>query len=374
MEQNFYFERLLELKNNFSVKVIVGVRGSGKSTLLKTFAEKLRAEGVAAEEIIFIDCEENHRLKNFEQLYELIAERTAELEKFFLLIDELDRVAECEKTINALFVSAPAEIYVTGSSEVLAEKIAALLPQNCDVLKMYPLSFAEYAEKFPSDDDALRRYLNFGGFQVTLDADEKILPKLLRGVAYELLYDVAEKNSLSDLGYLRSLAKFVAHNVGKPFTVKSIAENNPLKVRNFLSTLMESGLFKKIPRYDIKAGEFIRGGDKFYCADNGIITALAEPDDTILMENAVCNELWRRGFAVSSGKFGAMNISFMATRGDEKIFIQVLPTSGDVSVRKCTRPLRALPDNAEKLLITIKPTKTFGGVKVITLRDFLLNL
>ena len=369
MEQNFYLERLRELQSNFSVKVIVGIRGAGKSTLLKTFAERLKLEGVAAEEIIFIDCEENSQLKNFQQLYELIAERTGELEKFFLLIDEVDRVDECEKTINALFVSAPAEIYLTGSSETLAEKISALLPQNCDVIKMYPPAFAECVENFPTESDALQRYLKFGGLPVTFGADENILPKFLRGVAYEMLYDIAEKNSLSDLGYLRRLTKFLARNVGKTFMIKDITENNPLKTRNFLSVLISSGLFRKISRFDIKADEFIKGGEKFYCADNGILSAFAEVDKMILTENAVCNELLQRGFSVSSGKFGAMNINFVAMRGDEKLFVQVLPPN--ISVRKCTRPLRALPEDAEKILISLTPVKSFGGVKVITLRDFL---
>lgn len=364
-------EKLYELKSNFSVKIITGVRGVGKSALLKTFAERLKSEGVAAEEIILIDCEENSRLKNFQQLYESVAERTSELEKFFLLIDEIDRVDECEKTINALFVSAPAEIYLTGSSEMLAEKIAALLPQNCDVIKMYPASFAECVENSSTEGDVLQRYLKFGGLPVTFGADENILPKLLRGVAYEILYETAEKNSLSDLGYLRRLTKFLACNAGKTFMVKSIAENNPPKVRNYLNVLTTAGLFIKIPRFDIKADEFIKGGEKFYCVDTGILAALAEVDDITLMENAVCNELLRRGFSVSSGKFGAMNINFVATRGDKKIFIQVLPPG--VSVRKCTRPLRALPEDAEKLLISLTPVKSFGGIKIITLRDFFLQ-
>lgn len=369
MEQNFYLEKLQELQDNFSVKVIFGIRSAGKSTLLKTFAERLRTKGVAAEEIIFIDCEENPRLKNFQQLYELVAERTAELEKFFLLIDELDRVAECEKAINALFVGAPAEIYVTTSTEVLAEKISALLPENCDVLKMYPLPFNECAKNFPNEENAFQHYLKFGSLPVTFGADENILPKLLRGVAFEILYDIAEKISLNDVSYLRRLTKFLAGNVGKTFIFKDITENNPLKFRNFLNVLTSAGLFRKISRFDIKANEFIKGGEKFYCADNGILSALAEVDETILAENAVCNELLRRGFAVSSGKFGSMNINFVATRGIEKIFIQILPKT--VSVRRCTRPLRALPEDAEKLLITLTPAKTFGGIRNITLRDFL---
>ena len=60
----------------------------------------------------------------------------------------------------------------------------------------------------------------------------------------------------------------------------------------------------------------------------------------------------------------------MIERDDKKIFIQVLPTSGEVSIRRSTRPLRALPADVVKLLITLKAEKTFGDVKNITLRNF----
>lgn len=373
MEQNFYLDKLLELKENFSVKIISGVRGVGKTTLLKNFAETLKASGVNEQEIIFIDCEENPQLKNFQQLYDLVDAETAELDKFFLLIDEIDRVDEWEKAINALFAGAPAEIYLTGSSDVLAEKIAILLPDNCDVLKMYPLSFAEY-EKISSSEDALENYLHCGGMPAALNADKKIL----RGLAYEMLFDIAEKNYLSDAGLLMTMTKFLARNVGNAANIgeyfRSLDENNLRKIRNYLNVTLEAGLFKRLPRFDVKANNFMTGGDKFYCVDNGILSAIAEHSEGILMENAVCLELFRRGFEVYVGKCGAMNINFVATKGDRKIFIQVMPPDGSATVRRITRPLRALPDDAEKILISLKPVKKFGELQFLTLHEFLLNI
>ena len=373
MEQNFYLGKLLELKDNFSVKIISGVRGVGKTTLLNAFKEKLRSEGVEEKEIIFVDCAANGRLKNFQTFYELIETQSAELEKFFLLVDEIDCVVEGEKAINALFVGAPAEIYVTASNETFAEKISALLPENCDVLKMYPLSFAECEKNFPSED-ALKNYLHFGGLPEILGADEKFLPRLLRGMTYEIIFDLVEKNSLERAEFFRRMLQTLAQNVGKPIgltqilnTLSSVVRSRTVKKYFDLCTI----LFKKIPRFDIKVENFLQGGEKFYCVDNGILCALAQNvDENILMENAVCAELLRRGYSVSSGKFGAMNITFVATRGDEKIFVQVFPTSG-ITVRKATRPLRALPADAKKFLITWKPEKNFGDVPNITLQDFL---
>lgn len=375
MEQNFYLDKLLKLKDNFSVKIISGVRGVGKTTLLKLFAEKLRSDGVDEAEIIFVDCAANRQLKNFQTFYEFIESRSAELEKFFLLVDEIDCVVDGEKAINALFVGTSAEIYVTTSGENFAEKISALLPENCDVLKMYSLSFAECVKNLSLEND-LKNYMHFGGLPETIGVDEKVLPRLLRGMTYEIIFDLVEKNALRNAEFFRRMLQLFAQNVGKTINLNSLL--------NDLGGVMRSGtvkkyfdlctaVFKKISRYDIKAEKFLQSGEKFYCIDNGILCALAqELDETALMENVVCIELLRRGYSVNSGKFGVMNITFVAERGDEKIFIQVLPTSG-VSVRRVTRPLRALPTDAKKFVITLKHEKNFGDVQNITLRDFLLN-
>lgn len=373
MEENFYLERLLALKNNFSVKIITGVRGVGKTTLLNAFAEKLRSEGVAEEEIIFIDCEADERLKNFQSLYELVEVCSSALEKFFLLVDEIDLVDECEKAINALFVGAPAEIYVTCSSESFVEKICALLPDNCDVLKIYPLSFGEYL-KHCAEEDALQSYLHFGGLPVTLDADKKFLPTILRGASYEVMFDLVAKSSLQRAKLFQLIMMKLAANVGRVVLLNSLFDESDCSRQTFRTYLnCGAGLLKRIPRFDIKAGSFLSGGEKFYCVDNGILCALAgQLDENILIENSVYVELLRRGYSVSIGKFGTMNITFVAERDGKKIFVQVLPTSG-VSVRRMTRPLRALPVDAEKFLITLKHEKNFGEIKNITLRDFLLN-
>ena len=371
--ESFYPERLLELKNNFSVKIIVGVRGVGKTTLLEDFTERLRSDDVATEEIIYFNCAADCSLRNFQRLYDLVAAKTSELEKFFLFLDDIDCVEEAEKTINAMFVGMPAEIYVTCSSERLAEKISVLLPDNCDVLKMYPPSFAEFI-KIDSSEGVLLDYLHFGGLLRISDVDKKIFPSLLRGAAYEIMFDIVEKNSLQKAELLRLLIKALAQNVGAAANLSKIQDSlncSGKAFRNYLDCAEE--LFIRIPRFDIKAGNSLLGGEKFYCVDNGILSALADVDETALMENTVCIELLRRGYSVSCGKFGTMNVSFVAERDGKKTYIQVLPANGAVSVRRSTRPLRAIEDDAERFLITLKPEKAFAGVQNVTLQDFLLE-
>lgn len=384
METNFYLEKLLRLKSNFSVKLITGILGAGKSTLLKAFAETLLNQGVTPKEIIFIDCVTDIRPKNFQVLYNLVTERTAELEKFYLIIDDIDCVNDWEKAINALFVGTPAEIYVAGSSGTLVEKISTLLPENCDVLKVYPPSFSEYAKNFPPEksSEALQKYLHFGGLPITVDADEKFLPTILRGIAYEILFDIAAKNSLRNIDIFRSIVKQFALNTGRITSLNGVLKDlkrfgyspNFNSVKNYFGG--GAGLFLQVPSFDLKKNRFPVGIEKFFCIDNGLLRAFRNFDDideTILIENAVCTELLRRGFDLSCGKFGTMRVSFIATRGDEKIFIQVLPTDGRLSVRRATRPLRFMAQTGEKILISIKPERDYDDVKNITLQDFLLG-
>ncbi len=381
MEYN-HLEKLLRLKNNFSVKIITGARGTGKTTLLKNFVDTLRSEGVDEREIILIDCAADEQLKNFNRLYELVDEKSLELDKFFLLIDNADCVVGCEKTINALFVGAPAEIYLTASSDCLAEKISALLPNNCDVLKIYPPSLADYAKNFPAEDSAklLQDYLNCGSSPVTIGASENFMPTILRGLAYEIMFDAMAKNSLQKADLLRMLMRLVAKNVGKPVTLNQLATKlndfnfspNVYVLKNYLHSASE--FFVKIPCLDLKTGNFLRGIEKIYFVDNGLLRALRNFDDldeTTLIENAVCIELLRRGYRVSFGRFGTMNVKFVGERDGKKIFVQILPAAGNISARRITRPLRALTDDAEKILISTHSEKISDGITNLTPQNFL---
>ena len=370
LEQNFYLEKLSELEENFSVKIISGVRGSGKTTLLKNFAKKLLAQGVARDEIIFVDCADNPRLKNFQHLYEFVSDMIAHLDRFFLLADDIDRVADWEKAVNALFVGAPAEIYVTGSTDTLAEKISALLPENCDVLKLEPISFAEYEKIFPhkKTSTVLKDFLNAGSLTLTTDVNKNILPQLLRGLGYEIVFDLVERNSLYAAKTFRELLKHLACNVGTLINLNRLCKhfqtNDFLSMKKYLNIILSAGLFKRIPSFDGRT-------EKFYCVDNGLLRALSFGDvpERILVENAVCIELLRRGLDVRFATFGEFSINFILTDGGEKIFFCV--TTSNVDTKAFADVLPALPTEAKKVLISPSRAKKFCEVHNIILQEFL---
>ena len=372
LEQNFYLEKLSELQDNFSVKVISGVCGSGKTTLLKNFANRLLAQGAADDEIIFIDCADNPRVKNFQRLYMFVNDMIAHLDRFFLLADDIDRVTDWEKTINALFVGTPAEIYVTGSTEGFAEKLSALLPKNCDVLKLRPLPFTEYQKLFPKKKPSLvmRAFLNFGSMPFASKADKKFLPQMLRGLGYEIVFDLVERHSIKSPKFFRKLIKHLAKNVGTVINVKQLCEqlnlNSFVSMRKYLNIITEAGLFRRILSFDDHS-------EKFYCIDNGLLRALSFGDvpERILVENAVFTEILRRGLDLRFETFGELSGNFVVD-GDKKIFFGVVTSNNDLS--KIIDVLPALPRASKKVLISWSRLKNFCDADNILLQEFLSGM
>ena len=390
MNSKIYLDKLLQLQDNFSVKIITGVRGVGKTTLLKMFAEYLKSQGVSDEKIIFVDLEETEKLSDFQQLYEFVNEKITYLEQAYLLFDEIQNVKGWENAVKAFFAGAPVEIYLTGSNEKeLTSKLLKILPDNCDVLQMYPLSFGECANNFPEvpSEELLKNYLNFGGLPDVVygSADEKSLRNVLRLIYYETIFkDVAAKYALRDFPLFGSLIKFLAMNLGKPIHPGDVAKYAAkfgqsatiFSLNNYLEILNDLKLFRSIRRWDMNKNSPMNGISSVYCADMGICNAVLnfkDVDETALLENAVCVELWRRGYEVHNGRMGAMSITFFATKGDDRIYIQVMPTNNKISLGKIIRPLKKLNGEPYRIVVSLNPVKIKDGIKNITAKDFLTD-
>ena len=92
------------------------------------------------------------------------------------------------------------------------------------------------------------------------------------------------------------------------------------------------------------------------------------------LETIVFFELRRRGYDVFIGKNAAKEIDFVATRRDERIYVQVcvrLPEDSDREIGN----LLEIPDNYPKYVVTLDSMATGNenGIKIVHLADFLLN-
>ena len=291
LNNEMYLKKLLTLKDHFSIKVITGIRGVGKTTLLSMFADTLKQQGVSSESIIYINFDEMEEIYDFQQLYEFVNEKIMYLEQAYLLFDEVQRVKGWEKAINAFFVGSPVDIYITGSnSEIISEVFLHLLSNHYELIEMQPLPFNEYLKMFNDKENQnnefyFQKYLKYGGLPLVtkIQDQNEILPLLLSGIYNTILNkDIIARYSVRDAYLMNSLSKFLAINIGNSIIPKKIEDyfsnigqsTTIYTLDNYLNMINESGLFKKIKRYDIKNKTTINGSEQFYCADLGIRNVL----------------------------------------------------------------------------------------------------
>ncbi len=86
--------------------------------------------------------------------------------------------------------------------------------------------------------------------------------------------------------------------------------------------------------------------------------------------------MFSRGYDVSIGKIGTLEVDFVAVNGKEKIYIQVSATILDASTRnRELKPLLDIPDNYPKYILTMDQTiyDNFSGIKIKNTINFLLE-
>lgn len=202
-----------------------------------------------------------------------------------------------------------------------------------------------------------------------------------------LMKDVIERNGVRDAALLESILKFIASNIGSIVSTKKISDyltssgrkTTSDTIDNYLKMLESAFIIYKANRYDLKGKLFLKTLEKYYIVDMGIrnqLTGLRNTDYGQVLENLVFLELIRRGYEVSIGKIGSLEVDFVATKVDEKIYYQVSATILDEKTRaRELRPLESIPDNYPKYILTMDQSifSDFSGIKVKNIMDFLLE-
>ena len=87
-------------------------------------------------------------------------------------------------------------------------------------------------------------------------------------------------------------------------------------------------------------------------------------------------ELLRRGYDVSIGKVDNLEVDFIATKADDKLYVQVTEsmTSDEVRRRELA-PLQKISDNYEKIVLSMNTgmDASYEGIKSINLIDWLVE-
>jgi predicted AAA+ superfamily ATPase len=397
--RDLYLNQLIQFRDKKLIKVITGLRRSGKSTLLSLFENHLINSGVDSNHIIRINFEsfEFDEITNYKELHAYINKRIIDPnEKYYIILDEVQQVTSWEKAINSFLVDARVDIYITGSNAyLLSSELSTLLSGRYVEIKMLPLSFKEYLDFLESDNKEnlqkkFNQYLEFGGLPTIvelIDTPDTIGPFLEGIYNTVLMKDVVERNQVRDAALLESILKFIASNIGSIVSTKKISNyltSNGRKttsdtIDNYLRMLENAFIIYKANRFDLKGKMFLKTLEKYYIVDIGIrnkLTGLSNTDYGHVLENLVYLELLRRGYEVTIGKIGSLEVDFVATKPNQRIYYQVSASIMDEETRiRELRPLEAINDNYPKYILTMDQTifKDYSGIKIENIIDFLLE-
>ena len=429
--RNIYLNQLIAFQDKEPVKVIIGIRRCGKSSLLKLMQEHLLNSGVKQDQIIAINFESlEFQEMNYKELYEYIKKKIPNTKRAYLFFDELQRIERWENAINSFRVDFDCDIYITGSSSyLLSSEYSTYLSGRYVEIKMYPLSFKEFIDfhgyklkeyKTPIGEkkkrainekdeivevrDLFDAYMRYGGMpgiaDVGLEQDQAMT--LLDGVySTVVVRDILEREKrrglrqITDAELLRKIILFLADNIGNNTSLNSVSNTlvseNMIQNRerhgkpatktiaSYVGALKESYMFYDVKRFDIKGKEYLRTLGKYYIVDIGLrnyLLGFRDRDRGHALENIVYFELLRRGFDVSIGKIGNLEVDFIAANANEKMYIQVTESMKNESVRERElKPLQKIHNNYKKMVIALDKAidDEYDGIQSVDVIEWLLK-
>ena len=392
-------DKLSVLKDKNLIKVVTGVRRAGKSTLLLQFQEVLK-EGNPDVSIISInmDLPEFRFLgeKDWKEIYDYIKNLLRENVTNYIFIDEIQNIHEFEKLLEGLFVTPNVDLYVTGSNAyLLSSELATILTGRAFEINILPFSFIEYLEftgNTSNRDRAFAEYMRIGGFPESVgfaEAGENFAYEYLKTI-FRNIYknDVQKRHTIYFESSYTEVVNFLMDSIGSTVSARNIAKTltaNGKKIDNktvskYMDTLVESYLFYKVNRFDIKGKQFLATQEKYYLVDLGFRSALLgkelASDAGHLLENVIFLELLRRNNQIWIGKTDNLEVDFVVRNKDG--YTQYIQVAYSVKEQKTLErelsPFNKIPDYNERLLITMDyDTGSHNGVKQINAIDWLLN-
>lgn len=403
-----YLHKLIDRKENGSIKVVTGIRRCGKSYLLFDIYKKyLLSIGVSPSRIISVPLDDDNyehlRIKN--NLSSYIKDKITDEDTYYILLDEVQLCDGFESVLNGLNRKTNLDIYVTGSnSKFLSSDILTEFRGRGDEIRVYPLSFSEYLSAYGGDKhNAWRDYFTYGGLPLILtrETDEQKSKYLTDLLSNLYLKDVIDRNSLRGDNIIDSLVSILASSVGSltnPLKLANTFVSNGIKtndktISSYISYLADAFLISKAERYDIKGKKYINSPFKYYFTDVGLRNArlnFRQQEPTHIMENIIYNELLIRGFNVDVGivercsrnKDGNQTVSrlevdFVCNKASQRYYIQsAFSIPEETKMMQEQASLDGIADSFKKIIVVnddIKPWHNEKGYLIMNVMDFLLN-
>jgi uncharacterized protein len=419
IQRPIYLERLKNRMWNDSIKIVTGIRRSGKSFLLKNiFIDYLLSIGVQEKNIItfsfdsaidlatiaedLVELEKQKRNVDYKKFIAYINPLITPTEKYYMILDEVQRLDSFEFVLNGYLSMGNIDIYVTGSnSKFLSSDVITEFRGRGDEIHLLPLSFSEFLNYSPNPDISkkLDEYMTFGGLPraVLTIGEEAKMNYLSSQLEKTFLKDVIDRNNIKNTEELDELMNIIASGISS-LTNPTKLENRFLSekkikltadtITSYIKHLKESYILDQAFKYDIKGKAYISTPFKIYFEDIGLRNAklnFRQVEYTHLMENVIFNELKFRGYKVDVGFVNIrennlrkqLEVDFVANSGNQRYYIQsAYDIADEAKLQQETKSLDYINDSFKKIVVvnkSIVSKRNDKGYLFISLADFLLN-
>ena len=399
IERPLYLDKIMPFVDTPFVKILTGVRRCGKSTILKMIIKKLKEEKHVDDEQIL-----NYRFDSMEyedmttkELYLELKSKILQSKKTYLFLDEIQEIEGWEKVVNTLASDFDVDIYITGSnSRMMSSEISTYLTGRYITFHIYTLSFEEYLT-FKKSYTTLKdlkqefsQYVRLGGFPAThlQDYSQDEVYTIVKDIYNSTIFsDIVRRNQVKKIDQLERVVKYTFNNIGNTFSAKSISnyfKSEQRKIDNetvysYLEKLQKAYILHKCSRYDLQGKDILKTQEKFYLADVSLrYSVLGYTVDSVAssLENIVYLELKRRGYDVYIGKIKDKEIDIVATKQNEKIYVQVTQEiKSEKTQKREYEQLLEIRDNYPKYVVMADDFAggNYEGIKTMNIVDFLLS-
>lgn len=399
IERPLYLDKIMPFVDTPFVKILTGVRRCGKSTILKMIIKKIKEEKNVDDEQIL-----NYRFDSMEyedmttkELYLELKSKILQSKKTYLFLDEIQEIEGWEKVVNTLASDFDVDIYITGSnSRMMSSEISTYLTGRYITFHIYTLSFEEYLmfkKSYMTLKDLKQefsQYVRLGGFPAThlQDYSQDEVYTIVNDIYNSTIFsDIVRRNQVKKIDQLERVVKYTFNNIGNTFSAKSISnyfKSEQRKIDNetvysYLEKLQKAYILHKCSRYDLQGKNILKTQEKFYLADVSLrYSELGYTVDSVAssLENIVYLELKRRGYNVYIGKTKDKEIDFVATKQNEKIYVQVTQEIKSEKIQKREyEQLLEIRDNYPKYVVMADDFAggNYEGIKTMNIVDFLLS-
>lgn len=370
-----YLKQIRPFYDQDLIKVLIGIRRSGKSVILNQIIDELREKGIDDKHIIYINFEDfdYDEYTDPKKFNDYVKGKIIDSKKYYLFFDEIQNVDKWEKVINSFRATQNTSIFITGSnSDLLSSDLATHIAGRYVSFRITPFTFKEACELLNISDrqgqeNEFSDYIKWGGLpQRFMQTDDESRKIYLKDVYDSIVIkDIIKRFNIKDIDLLNRIVTYILTTPSQTFSPENLkryfeSESRNVSLEtlyNYLDYIIRANLISKAERYDIRGKRILTGKYKYYLTDLGFTNILSEGKREQIgayLENIVYNELLARGYNVNIGNAENAEVDFVATRFNEKIYIQVAYVLSDERViDREFGVYKKIEDNFPKYVLTM---------------------